>query len=205
MEHVSECVHKMKFAIDTMMAGENEKLDDIAYEVSRLEHHADQVKIDIRNQLLRRFFMPINRPDVMDILSLQDELADTAEDVCKVITLKELPFHDDTRELFIQFVDQNMEAFAVAASIISELDELIESGFGGAEAEKIRSLAHNVAVAEHEADVIQIKLLKQIYANDTKMSIGQFHLWMRLTRILSQISNVSENLANKVLKTLSFK
>ena len=88
---------------------------------------------------------------------------------------------------------------------ISELDELIESGFGGAEAEKIRSLAHNVAVAEHEADVIQIKLLKQIYANDTKMSIGQFHLWMRLTRILSQISNVSENLANKVLKTLSFK
>lgn len=205
MEHVSECVHKMKFAIDTMMAGENEKLDDIAYEVSRLEHHADQVKIDIRNQLLRRFFMPINRPDVMDILSLQDELADTAEDVCKVITLKELPFHDDIRELFIQFVDQNMEAFAVAASIISELDELIESGFGGAEAEKIRSLAHNVAVAEHEADVIQIKLLKQIYANDTKMSIGQFHLWMRLTRILSQISNVSENLANKVLKTLSFK
>ena len=37
------------------------------------------------------------------------------------------------------------------------------------------------------------------------MTIGQFHLWMRLTNVLSQISNNSEDLANKVLRTLSFK
>jgi len=149
--------------------------------------------------------MPIDRVDVLDILSLQDELADTAEDVCKIITLKELPFHEGSRELFNEFVEHNMVAFSVVASIIQQLDELIESGFGGAEAEKIRNMAHDVAVAEHQADLVQIKLLKKIYENDTEMSVGQFHLWMRVTRVLSQISNVSENLANKVLKTLSFK
>ena len=36
MEHVSQCVQKMKLAIDTMVAGRYEELDDLAYEVSRL-------------------------------------------------------------------------------------------------------------------------------------------------------------------------
>ena len=205
MDHVSRCIEKMKIAIDAMSNGRFEELDDLAYEVSRLEHHADEVKNDIRNQLLRRFFMPIDRSDVLDILSLQDELADTAEDICKVITLKELPFPEGVRELFVEFFELNIKAFDVVASIISQLDELIESGFGGAEAEKIRTMAHDVAVAEHQADVVQVNLLKKIYENDSEMSIGQFHLWMRVTRILSRLSNDSENLANKVLKTLSFK
>ena len=205
MDHVSKCVHKMQEAIEAMTKDQFEELDDLAYEVSRLEHHADEVKNDIRNHLLRRFFLPIDKAEVLDILSLQDKLADTAEDVCKVITLKKLPFHDGVAELFSEFVDLNLQAFSLVASIISQLDELIESGFGGAEAEKIRSLAHDVAVAEHKADVVQVKLLKKIYENDENMSIGQFHLWMRVTRILSRISNDSENLANKVLKTLSFK
>ncbi len=205
MEHVSQCVQKMKLAIDTMVAGRYEELDDLAYEVSRLEHHADEVKNDIRNQLLRRFFMPIDKSEVLDILSLQDALADTAEDVCKVITLKKLPFHDGVRELFDEFVEINMKAFTLVSDIISELDELIESGFGGVEAEKIRNLAHDVAVAEHQADLIQLKLLKELYKNDENMTVGEFHLWMRVTRVLSQISNHSENLANKILKTLSFK
>ena len=98
-----------------------------------------------------------------------------------------------------------MKAFTLVSDIISELDELIESGFGGVEAEKIRNLAHDVAVAEHQADLIQLKLLKELYKNDENMTVGEFHLWMRVTRVLSQISNHSENLANKILKTLSFK
>ena len=205
MDHVSQCVRKMKTAIDAMMAGRFEELDDLAYQVSKLEHHADEVKNDIRSQLLRRFFMPIDRLDVLDILSLQDSLADTAEDVCKLMTLKKLPFHEKTREYFNELVDQNMAAFEVVATMIGELDELIEAGFGGAEAEKVRSLAHEVAVAEHQADLIQEKLLKNLYEHDLEMTIGQFHLWMRLTNVLSQISNNSEDLANMVLRTLSFK
>ena len=205
MEQVSKCVNKMRSAISAMTSGQFEELDDLAYEVSRLEHQADQVKSDIRNQLIRRFFMPIDKAEVLEILSLQDELADTAEDLCKVITLKKLPFHDGVRELFDEFVEQNLVAFELVFSIIQQLDELIESGFGGTEAEKVRGLAHDVAVAEHQSDVVQIKLLKKLYENDAQMSVGEFHLWMRTTRILSQISNISENLANKILKTLSFK
>lgn len=205
MEQVSKCVHRMGDAVKAMTEGRFDELDKFADEVSKLEHQADEIKSDIRSHLIRRFFMPIDRAEVLEIVSQQDSLADTAEDVCKVMTLKQLPMGDGILEDFQEFVQLNIQAFDVVASIISELDELIESGFGGAEGERIRALAHEVAFAEHQADVVQIRLLKKIYENDGEMSVGQFHLWMRLTRILSRVANISENLANRILKTLSLK
>ena len=205
MDQVSKCITKMVEAINAMAAGRHDEIEDLAYEVSRQEHHADQLKDDIRSNLLRRFFMPIEKSEVLEILSLQDSLADTAEDVCKIMTLKELPFKDDFREEFDEFVKLNIDAFNIVASIMGQLDELIESGFGGSEGEKIRGLAHDVAFAEHKADLVQMKLLKKLYACDTEMTVGEFHLWMRWTRVMSRISNVSENLANRILKTLNVK
>ena len=87
MDQVSKCVDKMSDVINVVKAGKFEEVEDLCYEVSKLEHQADQIKDDIRERLLKRFFMPIDRGEVLEILSLQDSLADTAEDVCKVLTL----------------------------------------------------------------------------------------------------------------------
>lgn len=205
MEQVTKCIKKMGEAIEAARAGQFAELDRFSSEVSQLEHQADQIKNDIRGRLLKRVFMPIDRVEVLEILSIQDGLADTAEDVCKVLTFKQLPFPADIEEDFAQFVKLNLQAFGIVASIIGQLDELIESGFGGVEAERVRGLAMDTAFAEHQADLVQAKLLKKIYAHDAEMSHGEFHLWMRFTNVLSQISNESENLANRVLKTLSLK
>ncbi len=205
MRQVSACVGKMTDAVEAMKRGEFESLEQYAAEVSRLEHECDQIKDDIRNRLVRRFFMPIPKADVLDIVSMQDGLADTAEDLCIVLTMKRLPILDDFRDDFDRFIEQNLAAFRVVADMVYQLDELIESGFGGPEGENIRKMAHDVAYAEHQADQIQAVLLRKLYAHDDQFSIGEFHLWMRVTRILSRISNLSENLANRILKTLSIR
>lgn len=106
---------------------------------------------------------------------------------------------------FDKFLEHNLKACSICASIISQLDELIEAGFGGTEAERIRSLSKDAAFAEHQADVVQMNLLKKLYAHDVDFSTGEFHLWMRFTRTLGKLSNVSENLADRVLRTLSLK
>ena len=205
MDQVSKCIDKMSEVITVVKAGKFEQVEELCYEASKLEHQADQIKDDIRERLLKRFFMPIDRGEVLEILSLQDSLADTAEDVCKVLTIRKLPFPDDIVEDFDKFVELNVNSCLICVSIVNQLDELIEAGFGGAEAERIRGLAKDAAFAEHQADVVQMKLLKKLYAHDTDFSIGEFHLWMRFSRVLGRLSNISENLADRVLKTLSLK
>ena len=205
MEQVTKCIDKMSEALAAVQAENFEALDNFSVEVSQLEHQADQIKDDIRERLLKRFFMPIDRSELLEILSLQDSLADTAEDVCKVLTLKPLPFPDDLREDFGKFIELNVQACQIVATIVSQMDELIESGFGGVEAERVRGLAKDASFAEHQADLVQMQLLKKIYAHDKDFSVGEFHLWMRVTRVLSRLSNLAENHANRVLKTLSLK
>ena len=205
MNQVSKCIARMNDALDAFAEGAFDQLGPLSKEVSQLEHQADQIKDDVRNHLFRRVFMPVDRSHVLEVLSLQDEIADTAEDVCILLTMKQISIRAEFADSFRKFRDLNFETFQLAVSIIDQLDELVETGFGGAEAEKIRTIAHAVAFHEHNADVVQAELLHKIYAMDDRMSIGEFHLWMQITRTLSTVSNTSEDLADRILMTLSLK
>ena len=205
MDQVAKCIERMGGALEAFVSGSFDQLGPLAIEVSKLEHQADQIKEDIRNHLLRGFLMPVDRSQVLEILSLQDNLADTAEDVCVLMTMKRVTIPPEILDDFGKFCELNVKAFHQAELIISELDELVESGFGGTEADKIRTIAHDVAFTEHQADVVQKELLHKLYAADDLMSVGDFHLWMRLTHTLAELANTAENLADRVLMTLSLK
>jgi predicted phosphate transport protein (TIGR00153 family) len=205
MDQVGKCVQKMSEALDAFEAGNHDALGQLSEEVSGLEHEADQIRDDIRNHLVRQLFMPVNRGQVLRILSQQDSLADIAEDVCVLLTMKDISVPEELKEVFGRFRAHSVNAVNLAGSIIDELDELAESGFGGAEAEKIRSLARDVAFAEHQVDVDAHELVRGIYARDDQMSVGEFHLWMRFTQTFSGLSNTAENLADSITMILDMK
>ena len=48
MQHVGQCVQKMNECLESFQAGEWDRITELAEEVSRLEHDADQIKEDIR-------------------------------------------------------------------------------------------------------------------------------------------------------------
>ena len=163
MEQVAKCVGKMSESLEAVEHGDWEDAERLANETSHFEHQADEIKDDIRNQISRRFFMPMRGSQVLEILGIQDNLADTAEDVSVLLTIRRFAVPEMVVEDLSTFRELNVTAFRLASGIISNLDELFESGFGGAEAEKIRSMVRDVAYTEHQVDVIQRKLLKGIF------------------------------------------
>ena len=81
MEKVAICVDKLKELFDAFFQQESETIGKLADEISDLEHSADLTKNDIKSNLPRGLFMAINKTDLLQILSLQDSIADTAEDI----------------------------------------------------------------------------------------------------------------------------
>jgi len=194
--------------IEVLDAVQNERWNDVeslAKEASKLEYRADQIKDDIRNHLPRPLFMAVDRNRVLEILTIQDRIADRAEDVCVLLTFKKLNLHPKLLECFSTFRDLNIQAFQEVRAVIEELDELIESAFGGVEAEKVREMAHRVAHLEHEADIVQRRLLKTLFEIESELPYGDFFLWTRLIRQLGNVSNHCENLADRVRSTLELK
>ena len=205
MEQVATCVAKMCEALDAFERESWADVDSAAEEISRMEHVADKIKDEIRGNLTRRLFLPIDRGRVLEILALQDSLADRAEDVAVLLTIKRLKILPSIADQFREFRDVNIKAVNLVAKIIDQFDELVETGFGGTTADKIRTMVHDVAYAEHEVDLIQRKLLKDFFVLETELSSGDLYLWMQLIRQLASLSNGSENLANRTLAILESK
>ncbi len=88
------------------------------------------------------------------------------------------------------------------APIIDQLDELLETGFGGLEAQKVKELTDMVAYKEHEVDVIQGVLLRELLAHEDEVSYGDFFLWTRILRQVSSVADRSEMLAVAVRMAL---
>ena len=205
MGEVSSCVEKINEIFECYQRGDQEAVEKIAFEISKLEHHADLTKNDIRNHLPNSLFLPVDRGNLLEILALQDGLADKAEDIAILLSLKVHQTVDHFEEEFKLFLDKNMESFNKVKLIIDELNELLQSSFGGIEAEKVRAMVDEVAYQEHEADLIQRRLLKILYNSEDRISYTVFSLWMNIIGEVGAIADLSEKLANRVRMTLDLK
>lgn len=205
MEKVSSCVHFLPELFVAIDQQDNGAVEQIAAKISEFEHSADLTKNDIRNHMPKGLYLPIDRSHLLDILTIQDRIADAAEDVAVLTTLKPLSLLPSFKGEFQEFLNKNIDAFNEAHRIIKEIDELLESSFGGMEAEKVRTMVEEVAFKEHEADILQRKLLKKLFQSEDEMKYSSFDLWQRIFQAVAAISNLSENLAYRVRMTLELK
>lgn len=196
MVKVSDTVNKMTELLPLIKKKKWSEVDCVAKEVSRLEHLADLTKNEIRNELPKNLFLPIDREVLLNMLTLQDSIADTAEDIAVLFTLKQMELPQELFEDFEEFLKVNLKSFDAASNIIKELHELFHSSFGGIEAESVKSMAEDVAYQEHQCDLIQRNILKKLFNSETELSYQAFHLWMKILESMARISDLSEKLAN---------
>lgn len=202
MAEVTCCMESLQKAFLAYFEGSREEVEEITKEISKLEHDADLTKNDIRNHLPQSLFLPVGRGSLLEILALQDSLADKAEDVSILLTFRPFETIEGLQQEFVSFLDKNMESFHKVRQIIDELNELLQSSFGGAEAEKVKQMVDDVAYKEHEADLIQRKLVRLLYNSEDQFSYTAFSFWLRLVEEVGSIANLSEKLANRVRMTL---
>ncbi|MFT4551586.1 MAG: putative phosphate transport protein (TIGR00153 family) [Chlamydiales bacterium] len=205
MDEVGYCMEKIREIIESYKAGDQEAVEGLAKIISKLEHNADLTKNDIRNNLPKSLFLPIDRGNLLEILSIQDCLADKAEDIGVLLTLKPYQKVEGFEEEFSALLDKNMEAFHKVRLIIEEMHELLQSSFGGSEAEKVKTMVEEVAYFEHEADLIQRRVIKILYNSEDQIPYTTFSLLMHIVGEVGAIADLSEKLANRVRMTLELK
>lgn len=205
MEKVSLCVHLLKDLFETIEKKDYAAAETLAEKIADIEHQADLMKDDIRNHLPKSLYLPIDRSQLLEILSTQDKIADMAEDVAVLTTLKPLELLPAFAVEYKEFLRKNISTFDSALLIINDMHELLESSFGGNEAEKVKALVDEVSFKEHDVDVVQVILLKKLFSTENEMTYTTFHLWQKIFEATAAISNLSEKLADRVRMTLELK
>ena len=196
LARIFECLTKMEL----------DKMERLVEDLSTLEHEADLTKNDIRNHLPKSLFLPIDRSHFLEILSIQDSIADKAEEIGILLTLRPLEWFKENLKTDLQaFCNKNSEAFWQAKHIIEEIDELLEASFGGIEAEKVKTMVEQTAYKEHEVACMQRDLMKELFISGENLSPPSFYMWVKLFEEVGAISHLSEKLANRIRMVLELK
>ncbi|HSX25613.1 MAG TPA: TIGR00153 family protein [Chlamydiales bacterium] len=205
MDKVACCIGELPALFEALMRQDEGAIQRIAEKISRLEHEADLTKNDIRNHLPRSLFLQVDRGALLEILSLQDAIADQTEDIAHHARMRKLELLPQMREDFLLLCAKNLEVFALVRQVMKELEELLECSFGGIEAEKVKGMVEKIAFYEHEVDQIQNRLLKCLYQGGDALPSPAFYLCMTLIEEIGQLSRLSEKLGNRVRMLLELK
>ena len=203
-KRVHECVKLIRPLLDALVREDYEEVHRLQDQVSRLEYEADQIKHQIRDNLPRRYFLPVEREDLDDFLHKQDRVADRAEEFAVILLIRNTKVHPDLVEEFTAFVDQVVQVSHTLMEASEELLNLAETSFGGAEAEAVLARIEGLAEEEWKADRMMRKLSQHIYKLEDQLDPITISFYEKMLRALSSLANAAEN-TGEVLRTMIVK
>jgi predicted phosphate transport protein (TIGR00153 family) len=203
MKSVMECVGLVRPMFEAIRDARYDRLQELARKVFKTEHQADIIKDDIRRTIPKRFFLPVYRGDLLGYVKLQDNMADSVEDVAVLLTIKQLPLPAQLVEPAFEYLAKIEEVCQGTQSIADYLPTLVEGDMVGAEAEEALSLVADVERLEWEADRLQYTLSQKLFALEGEMKPTDIFLWFRVFGELGQLANAAEKTGDRLRRMLS--
>ena len=136
---------------------------DIRSQIITFENRADELKRDIRLSLPTGLFLPVARVDLLELVSVQDHMANSAKDISGVIIGRRLQIPLPMQNTFMTYLALCIDATKQATQAISELNYLLESSFSGPEVTFVQGLIRQLDTTERDTDELQVKLRAQLY------------------------------------------
>ena len=169
MASVQECVNELLPYINAVLAKNWQEAAKHQASISELEREADRLKRELRLRMPNSLFMPVSRRDLLELLTMQDKVANKSKDIAGLILGRKMEFPGVLGPQIRNFVEKSIEASAQAQTAINELDELVETGFRGTEVKLVSSMIQKLDDLEHETDRIQIQIRSELVQLESKL------------------------------------
>ena len=196
LEHakkVNECVGLIRPLMKALTEEDYKQIRTLQDKVSKLEYEADGIKHTIRENVPRRYFLPVDRSDLTRYLRMQDKIADAVEDFAVILIIRNTRIHPD-------FVDEIMEysehVISLSNSLMEAAQEMVnlaETSFGGEEARKVLNMINGLGEGEWKADRMQREISIHIYEKEDILDPVTIMFYEKILMAFSQIANAVEN------------
>jgi len=192
------CADKVPGLFDALCAGDEKKIREVRDEIFALENEADEIKNELRSHLPKSLFMPVDRRDILEILDLQDSIADTAQDIAGALMVRRPKVLDSIRSPLMDLTSRCLDACHQMARIMEKLDELVETGFRGRDSEIVLAMINELNRIETDTDRKAIDLLSELFAHESEIDPVSLMVWLRLIHWVGDLADYSEKVGNRL-------
>jgi uncharacterized protein len=135
---------------------------EVRKKIVMLEKEADILKREIRLNLPRGLFLPVDRADILELVSQQDKIANKTKDISGRTLGRELLIPTELQADFKLYLQRCIDATQLASDVINEFEELLETGFRGRAVDIVVKMIERLDRIEKDTDDMQIKLRKSL-------------------------------------------
>ena len=142
--------------------------------------------------------MPVDRADLLELLTQQDKIANRAKDIAGRVLGRKLEIPTILQEDFIAYLTRCIQATEKAADAINELDDLLETGFRGREVALVEKMINQLDDIEDDTDNMQIKLRKKLLGiEDTLKPVDVMFLYQIIDWV-GDLADLAERVGSRL-------
>lgn len=193
-----DCARQIPALIEAQNAGDMESVRTIKDKIFELENDADEIKNELRSKLPKSLFMPIDRRDLLEVLQMQDSIADTAQDIAGLLVERPMETPEPLREPLLELSRVCVETCEYADKIINELDELLAVGFGGREASMVEEMVTKLNKIEDRTDELGIEAARTLFQHEDEIKPVSVIIWYRLIEWIGDLADYAEKVGDRL-------
>ena len=203
MELVYRCAKKLRPFVNAVIKRDLKRMAEVRSQIEALEHEADNLKKEIRLHMPKSLFMPVPREDLLELLLVQDKIANRTKDVSGVIIGRKMKIPKQIAPQFLEFVDRNIDAAKQARKSVRELDELFTAGFKGAEVSLVADLIEELDRIETHTDEQQTILRSAVSEIEKTLDPIDAIFLYEVIQLTGEIADMAERVGRRLELLLS--
>ncbi|SFV69136.1 Phosphate transport regulator (distant homolog of PhoU) [hydrothermal vent metagenome] len=198
MELSYSCIKELNnfiLAISNEDWKEAEKINKV---INTKEGDADKLKKELRLNLSSNFMMPFSRQDLLDLLLMQDSIANITKDVSGLIINRRMQIPKIISDDIIKLTDVCVQTASYALNAINELDELLETAFSKRGKKKVNSIIANINKLESQSDKIQHTIRKKLFPLESELPPVDVIFYYRAIEWLGELADSAQRVGSRL-------
>ena len=203
MSAVATCTMLLPEFLDACYNDDWETARSVYDKIKKLENEADAMKRNFRLNMPNSLFMPMPRTDLLELITIQDKVANVAQDIAGIMLGRRMCVPELIRIDFSAFLDSALKVAQQAKKAIDELDELLESGFKGKEIDIVTDLIHQLNDREHTADGNEREIREKLMSIENDIPPLEAMFLYNIIEKIGSLADCAQRVGSRLLLLLA--
>ena len=197
MKQVHSCLKDFNAFAKAANAQDWEKAETVRISIKNREEKADKLKKKLRMNLPSTFMMPFSRRDLLDVLLIQDSIANITKDLAGLMMTRHMVFPKEIADDFIKLAGLCIKTSGAALMAINELDELLETAFSSRQRKIVGKMIKTVNELEHETDDAQNDIRNKLFALESDLPPVDVMFYYRAIEWLGETADAAQKVGSR--------
>lgn len=166
--------------------------------IAKIERDADKIKRKLRLELPGGLFMPVDRADILELLTQQDKIANRSKDIAGRVLGRKLQIPEPLQANFSKYLRRCIDATEKAADAINELDDLLETGFRGREILLVENMINQLDAIEDDTDTMQIAIRSDLLKIENELNPVDVMFLYQIIEWVGDLADLAERVGARL-------